>query len=407
MECSCQVRSGYFPVPTLVDLMLLGLINSHTHSSMVYLRGYGDDLPLKEWLETKIWPAELANIGEQYILDSTTLAIAEMIKGGTTCFNDMYFFPECLIESVKKARHRAVVGAIVIDFPSAYAKTPSEYFEKGEAMIKSGSAEGGTIHFAVSPHSNYTVSEENLKAAKALAEKYELPYHIHLHETQQEIDDYVEKAKKRPMQQFKDLGLLDRSLIAVHMTQLTDGEVEDLATHQVNVVHCPTSNMKLSSGFCNIPRLLEKGVNVAVGTDGAASNNSLNMFAELKVAAILAKGLSKNAAAVPASLAVRLATMNAAKALKLDHKVGSIEVGKEADLIVLDLNSVNTMPVFDPVSHVVYACDRDNVTDVWVKGHRLLESRQLTTINEAQVLEKCKSHIKQLQEKMRQETSKQ
>ena len=360
--------------------LLPGLINCHTHAAMTLMRGIADDLPLMDWLQNHIWPLEHQWMSEAFVKDGSDLAIAEMILGGTTCFNDMYFFPD--ITAAQAIHHgiRATVGMIVIDFPSVWAQNADEYIEKGlELYEQLRLSDLCTTAFA--PHAPYTVSDEPLQKIKTLADELELPIHIHLHETVHEVEQAQAQTGQRPLQRLQELGLVNPSLIAVHMTQLSDEEISLFAESGAHIVHCPESNLKLASGFCQLAKCLAAGINVALGTDGAASNNDLDMFGEMRTAALLGKAVAADASAVPAMTALRMATINGAKALGLDAVCGSLSIGKAADVIAIDLNHLETQPLYCPVSQIVYAASRQQVTDVWVAGRRLLKQRQLTTIN--------------------------
>ena len=360
--------------------LLPGLINCHTHAAMTLMRGIADDLPLMDWLQNHIWPLEHQWMSEAFVKDGSDLAIAEMILGGTTCFNDMYFFPDVTAAQAIHHGIRATVGLIVIDFPSVWAQNADEYIEKGLALYEQlRLSDLCTTAFA--PHAPYTVSDEPLQKIKTLADELELPIHIHLHETVHEVEQAQAQFGQRPLQRLQELGLVNPSLIAVHMTQLSDEEISLFAESGAHIVHCPESNLKLASGFCQLAKCLAAGINVALGTDGAASNNDLDMFGEMRTAALLGKAVAADASAVPAMTALRMATINGAKALGLDAICGSLSIGKAADVIAIDLNHLETQPLYCPVSQIVYAASRQQVTDVWVAGRRLLKQRQLTTIN--------------------------
>ncbi len=360
--------------------LLPGLINCHTHAAMTLMRGIADDLPLMDWLQNHIWPLEHQWMSEAFVKDGSDLAIAEMILGGTTCFNDMYFFPDVTAAQAIHYGIRATVGLIVIDFPSVWAQNADEYIEKGlELYEQLRLSDLCTTAFA--PHAPYTVSDEPLQKIKTLADELELPIHIHLHETVHEVEQAQAQTGQRPLQRLQELGLVNPSLIAVHMTQLSDEEISLFAESGAHIVHCPESNLKLASGFCQLAKCLAAGINVALGTDGAASNNDLDMFGEMRTAALLGKAVAADASAVPAMTALRMATINGAKALGLDAVCGSLSIGKAADVIAIDLNHLETQPLYCPVSQIVYAASRQQVTDVWVAGRRLLKQRQLTTIN--------------------------
>ena len=360
--------------------LLPGLINCHTHAAMTLMRGIADDLPLMDWLQNHIWPLEQKWMSEAFVKDGTDLAIAEMILGGTTCFNDMYFFPEITAGQAIHHGIRAKVGLIVIDFPSVWAQNSDEYIEKGLALHEQLRL-SDLCSTAFAPHAPYTVSDEPLQKIKTLADELELSIHIHVHETHHEVEQAQVQTGLRPLQRLQELGLVNPSLIAVHMTQLSDEEISLFAESGAHIVHCPESNLKLASGFCPVARCLAAGINVALGTDGAASNNDLDMFGEMRTAALLGKAVAGDASAVSAMTALRMATINGAKALGLDACCGSLGIGKAADVIAIDLNYLETQPLYCPVSQIVYAASRQQVTDVWVAGKRLLKQRQLTTIN--------------------------
>ncbi|MCW8906159.1 MAG: TRZ/ATZ family hydrolase [Sedimenticola sp.] len=364
--------------------LIPGLINAHTHASMSLMRGLADDLPLMSWLQDHIWPAEGRWISEEFIADGTRLAIAEMLRGGTTCFNDMYFFPDVTGMTAAAAGMRAVVGLIAIDFPSAWAAGPDEYISRG-LEVHDQFRNHGLVSTAFAPHAPYTVSDEPFERIRVLADELEIPIHMHVHETRDEINHGIERYGKRPLQRLYELGLLSPALTAVHMTQIEPGEIDRFAESGASVVHCPESNLKLASGFCPVQQLHTAGVNIAIGTDGAASNNDLDMFSEMRTAALLAKGVSGDASAVPAHSALRMATLNGARALGIADTTGSLEPGKAADLVAVDLGSLETQPLYHPISQLVYATGRDKVTDVWVAGRSLLHERRLTTLDPREI----------------------
>ena len=369
--------------------LLPGFINTHTHAAMSLMRGMADDLPLMDWLNNHIWPAEAKCVNYKFVKQGTELAIAEMLRSGTTTFNDMYFFPDAAAKAAEQSGIRACIGLIVIDFPSAWAKDGAEYLHKGLELYEQY-RHHPLITTAFAPHAPYTVSDDNFIKINALAEELDIPVHIHLHETTDEIQQSLSNTALRPIKRLEQLGLLSPSLLAVHMTQLQEDEFEVLQRYGVNVVHCPQSNMKLASGFCPVSRLLENNVNTALGTDGAASNNDLDMLGELQSAALLAKAVSGNAASVPAYSALRIATINGAKALGIDRITGSLVKGKAADIIAIDLDTIETQPVYHPVSQVVYSASREQISDVWVHGKHLLKERKLMTIDEGKVMQQTR-----------------
>lgn len=357
--------------------LLPGLVNAHTHAAMTLMRGLADDRPLMQWLEQHIWPAEQRWVDNGFIEDGTELAIEEMLLSGTTCFNDMYFFPDAVARTADRMGIRAVVGMIVLDFPTAWARNPDEYLEKG-MELHDGLRHIELVSTAFAPHAPYTVSDEPLKKLRVLADELDLPVHMHVHETDHEISQSIDKHGCRPIARLLNLGLLGPNLLAVHATHLEAAEISLLAEHGVSVVHCPQSNMKLASGFCEVGKLLMSGINVCLGTDGAASNNDLDMLDEMRSAALFAKAVSGNPETLPAWQALQTATIAGARALGLGEETGSLEIGKWADVIAIDLYHPSCQPVYDPVSQIVYAATRQQVSDVWVGGRRLVEDHQLT-----------------------------
>jgi 5-methylthioadenosine/S-adenosylhomocysteine deaminase len=362
-----------------------GLVNNHTHAAMSLLRGLADDLPLMTWLNEHIWPAEKRWVSDSFVEAGSELAIAEMIRGGTTCFNDMYFFPDSTARVVDQSGIRANLGMVIIDFPSAWAANTAEYLHKGQ-LLHDHYRHHDRITTAYAPHAPYTVSDETLNSVVMNAEELDVPIVMHIHETAGEISQSMEQFGVRPLERLKELGLLSPRLISVHMTQLLDQEINWCAEAGVHIVHCPESNLKLASGFCPTAKLQQNGINIALGTDGAASNNDLDMFAEMRQAALLAKAVAKDACAVSAHEAVEMATINGAKALGLEEKFGSLESGKAADIIAVDFSELESYPCYDVISQLVYATGRHQVSDVWVNGKQLLKNKQLTTLNSAKII---------------------
>ena len=360
--------------------LIPGLVNAHGHAAMTLFRGLADDLPLMTWLGEHIWPAEQRWVSEEFVAAGTALALAEMLRGGTTCFNDMYFFPQITGRAAAAAGMRAVVGLIVLDFPSAWAADADGYFARAVEVYDELKGHP-LVRTAFAPHAPYSVADAPLVRVRKLADELELPVHIHVHETRDEVAQGLERHGTRPIARLDRLGLVSPSLVAVHMTQLEDAEIALFAAKGAHVVHCPESNLKLASGFCPVQRLLDAGVNVALGTDGAASNNDLDMLGELRSAALLAKGVAGDPSAVPAAMALRMATLNGAKALGLADEVGSLAPGKEADLVAIDLSFPETQPVHNPISQLVYAAGRRQVSHVWIAGRPVLLEGRLTTID--------------------------
>ncbi len=367
-----------------------GLINAHTHAAMNLFRGLADDMPLMTWLQDHIWPAESKWINTEFMRDGSELAVAEMLSSGTTCFNDMYFYPDEVARTAQDAGIRAFVSMIVMDFPSIWASSPDEYFERGLAVHDEVRALS-KINTCMAPHAPYTVSDGPLKQVLTYADELQVPIHMHVHETEQEVLDSVTQFGMRPLERLNQLGLLNPRMLAVHMTQLDDSEIDLVANMGVNVVHCPESNLKLASGQCRVADLLSAGVNVCLGTDSAASNNDLDMLGEMRTAGLIAKTTASNASALPAWQCLELATINGARALNIADKIGSLEKGKAADMVAVDLNHISTQPVYDPVSQLVYSASRQQITDVWVQGQARLKQGVLIDLDVEKILNKAKS----------------
>jgi len=378
-----EARTRFAPRETVArpDAALIpGMVNAHTHNPMTLLRGVADDLPLKVWLQQHIWPIEAAVIGPDFVADGITLAIAEMLRGGTTCVNENYFFPDVQAATYKRHGFRARVGLPVIDFPTAWAASDDEYFEKA-GEVHDQWRDDALIATAFAPHAPYTVNDANFERVRMLSDQLDVPVHLHLHETAQEVEQSLEKHGQRPIARLDRLGLVNDRLIAIHMTQLTEAEIHLCAERGVSVVHCPESNLKLASGFCPACALERAGVTLAVGTDGCASNNDLDMFSETRTAALLAKAVAQDAAALDAFSALRAATLGGAKAIGFDDRIGSIEPGKEADLVCVDLSALETQPLHHVVSQLIYATGRQQVSDVWIAGKAKLRQRVLVEMD--------------------------
>ena len=370
--------------------LMPGFVNAHTHTPMSLFRGLADDLPLMDWLQNHIWPAEAQFVNEEFTYQGSLLAIAEMIKSGTTCFNDMYFFPNQTARASKETGIRAMLGLVVLDFPTPWAQTADEYLQKG-LKVRDEWRHEELITTCLAPHAPYSVSDGPLKQLVTLTDELDTPLHMHIHETAHEIDESVARYGIRPLERLSQLGLIGPRLLAVHMTQLLDDEIKALAARGAHVVHCPESNLKLASGFCPVQKLMEVGVNIAIGTDGPASNNNLDMLTEMRAAALLAKGVSGHATSVPAQTALQMATLNGAKAIGLDQHIGSLTEGKAADCIAIDLSDINTQPVYDPISQIVYASHPHQIKHVWVAGKALLKDGKLCTLNETASLQHAKT----------------
>ena len=381
---STQARSNYNARQSIrleSHVLLPGLINLHTHAAMSLMRGLADDLPLMEWLNQHIWPAEARHVTPDFVYDGTRLACAEMLKGGITCFNDMYFYPEETARAALDAGMRAAVGIICIEFPTRYASDAQDYLRKGLAARDRYLSEP-LLSFCLAPHAPYTVSDRSLEQIVTYANELDLPIHIHLHETEDEIKESLTRYGMRPVERLRRLGLIGSNLIAVHAVHLDHEEIDLLAHYGASVAHCPSSNLKLASGIAPVARFVERNLNTGLGTDGAASNNRLDVMEEMRLAALLAKAQSTRANSVPAHTALHMATLGAAKALGLDHRIGSIEVGKLADLCAIDFTDLALAPVYHPASHVVYATSRNHVSHVWIEGQMKLDQGQLTGIDE-------------------------
>lgn len=372
-----EAHARYVPrerVELAEHALIPGLVNAHTHNPMTLMRGLADDLPLMRWLQEHIWPAEAKAIGPEFVRDGIELAIAEMLRGGTTCCNENYFFPDVQAATYRRLGFRAMVGLPVIEFPSAWAKTRDEYFDRALAVHDEFKGEA-LVDTCFAPHAPYTVSNESFERIRMLSDQLDVPVHLHLHETAHEVEESRREHGARPFARMQALGLVNDHLIAVHMTQLTDAEIAACAEAGVSVVHCPESNLKLASGFCQAEKLCRAGVNLALGTDGAASNNDLDMFGEMRTAALLAKAVADDASALDAASTLRAATLHGAKAIGWGERIGSIETGKQADLAAIRLDEIETQPMYDVISQLVYAASRQQVSDVWIAGQRKLRQR--------------------------------
>ncbi len=363
------------------QLLAPGLVNAHGHAAMTLFRGLADDLPLMTWLERHIWPAEARWVSEAFVRDGTDLAIAEQLQGGITCFSDMYFFPEVAAERVHASGMRAQISVPVLNFPIPGARDADEALHKGVELFND-LKHHPRVSIAFGPHAPYTVSDDNLEKIRVLADELDAAIQMHVHETAGEVYDALQESGERPLARLARLGLLGPRFQAVHMTQVDDDDLALLVESNSNVVHCPLSNLKLASGFCPVEKLWQAGVNVAVGTDGAASNNSLDLLGDTRTAALLAKAVAGSATALDAHRALRMATLNGARALGMEANIGSLEVGKAADLTSFDLSGLAQQPVYDPVSQLIYASGRNCVRHVWVAGKHLLDEGRLTRLDE-------------------------
>ena len=369
-------------------VLVPGFINMHTHSAMSLFRGYADDLNLQVWLNNHIWPAEKAFLSPGFVHDGAKLAIAEMLRGGTTCFNDLYFFPEVTAATAVESGMRACIGLPVIDVPTIWAANENDYIEKGLEVSASWKGED-LISTAFAPHAPYSVGDGALERIAKLSEKLDMRVHMHVLESGWEISESLQQHGKPTLQRLHDNGLLNKRLLAVHMTQLNEADMEVVCTNSVNVIHCPESNLKLGSGICPVARLLDLDVNLALGTDGAASNNNLDLLEESRTAALLAKGVAADPCVLNAFQTLEMLTINAATALGQQDRLGSIEVGKLADLSAIRLDVLQTTPMYDVVSHLVYAASSQQVSHVWVGGRMLLKDRQFLTMDTDDIMDRA------------------
>lgn len=361
-------------------VVLPGLINLHGHTAMSLFRGLADDLPLMTWLNDHIWPAEGKFVSEQFVADGTRLAMAEMLRTGTTTFSDMYFFPEVTAQAAHDTGMRAQICFPLMDMPTVWGSGPEEYLRKGAGLIEQWQRDD-YIMPAIGPHAPYTVSDGPLGAAVELAQQTGAAIQLHLHETAFEVAEAVKASGQRPMARMADLGVLGANTQCVHMTQIDESDLAHLKMTGAHVVHCPESNLKLASGFCPVQKLLDHDINVTIGTDGAASNNDLDLFGELKTAAMVAKAVAGDAAALSAHKALEMATLSGARALGRDQDIGSLVAGKLADLIAVDLSDPYLQPVYDPASHLVYSNHGRAVSHSWIHGVPQLQDGRLTRID--------------------------
>lgn len=370
------------------QVLMPGLINAHGHAAMTLFRGMADDFPLHTWLNEHIWPAEAKHVSEDFVRDGAGLAMAEMIRSGTTTFSDMYFFPEITAEVARQCGMRAQLAFPIFDFPSSWGSGPEDYFRKGLAL-RDEHKHSELINIVFGPHAPYTVGDGPLGEVATLAAELDAPIQIHLHETAHEVEDALRQTGVRPLQRLANLGLLGPKTQCVHVCNLNDDDISTLSNHNCHVVHCPESNLKLASGFAPIEALRSAGLNIALGTDGAASNNDLDLFGEMRTAALLAKAVAGDAAALPDTAALEMATMGGARALGIDHLVGSLEVGKQADVIALDLSGIAHQPIYTPVSHLVYSQVSHTVRHSWIKGRRVLDNRELTSLDSHELTQRA------------------
>lgn len=367
--------------------LIPGLVNLHTHAAMSLMRGFADDMPLMRWLREHIWPAESRHVSPQFVQDGTLLACWEMLRGGITCFNDMYFFPAAAAEAALSAGIRAVLGITVFEFPSAYGTDAEDYLSKGLA-IRDTHRDDPLLSFCLAPHAPYTVADRTFERVAAIADQLDLPIHIHVHETEDEIAGSLKEHGVRPLERLRRLGLLNPGLIAVHAVHLEPEEIDLLAANGCHIAHCPTSNMKLASGIAPVGAMLDRGIRIGLGSDGAASNNRLDLFREMHHAALLAKVATSDAACLPAHQALAMATIQGAQALGLEDRIGSLAIGKFADLTAVRMDDWLQQPCFDPVSHLVYTIGRESVSHVWVAGKLRIDDKSPVDLEVGALLRK-------------------
>ena len=375
----------------LADHILIpGLINTHTHAAMNIFKGFADDLPLQEWLNDHIWPAEKKFVDTSFVKDGSVLALSEMIKAGVTTFNDMYFFPHATAEAARELGVRANIGLVVLDFPTNYASDPEDYLLKG-FQFRDEWRNDELITTSIAPHAPYSVSNEAFRLVSTYSEELGLNIHLHLHETEWEVADSIKKYGVTPIQRLNNLGIISPSLLAAHCVHLNDQDMATLTKGKVSIAHNPSSNMKLGSGIADVAKMLRQNLNVSLGTDSSASNNKLDIMEEMRLAALLIKGTTKSPELLPASQAIKMATINGAKALGLDLIVGSIEKNKKADLVAINLSSIENQPIYNPLSTLVYSSSKSDINYVWINGEIKLKEKKLVGLDE--------EHIKQLAKK--------
>jgi len=357
-------------------ILIPGLVNLHTHAAMTLMRGLADDLPLMDWLQKHIWPAEAAHVSPQFVYDGTRLACAEMLRGGITCFSDMYFFPDAAARAAAEFGMRAMLGITALEFPSSYASDADDYINKGLA-VREAWHNHPLIGFCLAPHAPYTVADDTFCRLLTLSEQLNLPIHCHIHETSQEVEESRQQHGCRPLARLQTLGLLGPGFIGVHGVHFDEEELQLLAASGTHIAHCPTSNLKLASGIAPLARMRQLGINIGLGTDGAASNNRLDLFGEMRLASLLGKGVSGDASALSAAEVLRMATLNGAIALGLGDEIGSITPGKAADLCAVDLSDLNARPCYDPLSHLVHVAGRECVSHVWIAGNCCVDHKKL------------------------------
>jgi 5-methylthioadenosine/S-adenosylhomocysteine deaminase len=370
--------------------LLPGLVNAHTHAAMTLFRGVADDVPLKVWLEQEIWPRETRFVAPEFVYDGARLAAAEMLKGGITCFNDMYFHPDATARACVETGIRAMLGLVVLDFPTPYAADPDGYLQLGLG-IRDACKHSPRLSFSLAPHAPYTVGDSTWDKIVMYARQLDLPIQTHVAETADEVARSIEVHGVTPLARLHRLGATGPGFIGIHGVHLTPADVDLLATHGGHLVHCPVSNMKLGAGIAPVPAWLARGINVALGTDGAASNNRQDGWSEMRIAALLAKVGSGDPSALSAQQALHVATLGGARALGQDTEIGSLVAGKQADIVAVDLAATAALPCYDPLSHLVHVAGRECVTDVWIGGERIVADRVLVRVDEAAIAARARS----------------
>ncbi len=379
------LKHSYRQVLELPDSILLpGLVNAHGHAAMSLFRGMADDLPLHSWLQDHIWPAESNWVNEEFVSAGADLAIAEQLLAGVTCFSDMYFYPQIMCARVHHSGIRAQILMPILDFPVPGVRNVDDAISQGLAL-HDDFKHHPRVDTGFGPHSPYTLDDSSLNKLLTMLNQLDVAVQMHVHETEKEVQDSLQQYGMRPLSRLAELDLLGPNFQAVHMTQVDAQDIELLLHNNCSVIHCPNSNLKLASGFCPSQHLLQAGINVALGTDGAASNNNLSILEETRSAALLAKAVSKDASAVDASQALRMATLNGAQALGLQKQIGSLQPGKLADIISINLSALSCQPVYDPVSALIYAASGQQVEHVWVGGKQLVENRQLLRMDQEKI----------------------
>jgi 5-methylthioadenosine/S-adenosylhomocysteine deaminase len=376
--------------------LLPGLVNAHTHAAMSLFRGIADDVPLQAWLEQHIWPREAQFVGPDFVYDGARLAAAEMLKGGITCCSDMYFFADASARAFLELGMRAMLGLPILDFPTPYAADADGYLQRGLA-IRDALKHEPRLRFSLAPHAPYTVGDPAWEKTIVYARQLDMPIQTHLAETAGEVVRSRGQYGQTPLGRLHRLGATGPSFIAIHAVHLDEQDIELLATHGGHVIHCPASNMKLGSGIAPIGALAARGINIGLGTDGAASNNRLDLFGEMRLAALLAKVATADPAVLPARAALHAATLGGARALGLDDVIGSLTPGKQADVVAVDFGGVDAVPCYDPISHVVYVAGREAVTDVWIAGKRIVADRTLITADEGAIIARARLWRERLQ----------